>query len=166
MTTEVHVKGLAELQQFLDQLPAKLEKNVMRGGLRAGMKVVLPQARQNIHSVSGELAAGLKISTRARSGFVIASLKSGGPHGFVARFVEYGTAAHFIAAGPGGGLRMPNNQVVAGVMHPGAAPRPFMRPALDSQASAAVVATGEYVKQRLSTKEGLDATDVEIAAEA
>jgi hypothetical protein len=37
-----------------------------------------------------------------------------------------------------------------------------MRPALDAQASAAVVAAAEYMKDRLATKHGLDTSDVVI----
>ena len=40
MADSVHVKGLDALQKLLDTLPVKLEKNVMRGGLRAGMNVI------------------------------------------------------------------------------------------------------------------------------
>jgi hypothetical protein len=41
-----------------------------------------------------------------------------------------------------------------------------MRPALDGQSSAAVVAAGEYIKKRLATKHGLDTADINIEAEA
>ena len=37
-----------------------------------------------------------------------------------------------------------------------------MRPALDSQATRAVVAAGEYIKRRLATKHGLDTSGVMI----
>jgi hypothetical protein len=50
--------------------------------------------------------------------------------------------------------------------HPGIQPRPVWRPALASQASNALVATGNYIKKRLVNKHGLDAAaDVEIEAE-
>jgi HK97 gp10 family phage protein len=160
-----HVKGLAELQKFLDELAPKMEKNVMRGGLRAGMKVVLPVARQNIHSVSGKLAAGLKLSTNAKGGTVTASIKARGEHGYIARWVEYGTAAHVIRAAHGKWLRLPDGTFVSEVLHPGAGAHPFMRPALDTQASAAVVAAGEYIKERLADKHGLDTAGIEIEAE-
>jgi hypothetical protein len=40
-----------------------------------------------------------------------------------------------------------------------------MRPALDQQAQAAVIATAEYMKNRLATKEGLDTADIVIAGD-
>lgn len=159
MADERTVKGLDQLQKFLDQLPAKVEANIMRGALRAGMKEVLPAAQSNIHNVSGELAKGLKIGTRKRGRTVTASLKAKGPHGHVAHWVEFGTKPHEIRAKDGslsfgGGF-------ARSVMHPGAKRRPFMRPALDQKATAAVVATGEYIKKRL-TKAGIDASHVTV----
>lgn len=161
---DVHVKGLAELQKFLDQVPAKMEKNIMRGGLRAGMKVVLPVAKNNIHSVSGELARGLKIRTNGRGGKVWASLSARGKHGYIAKFLEYGTRAHRIVGKVGSALNV-KGQMVRAVEHPGINPKPFLRPAMDSQAGAAVVAMGNYIKNRLAKKNGLDTSDIDIGVE-
>ena len=157
--SEVHVKGLAQLQTFLDQLPAKLERNVMRGALRAGMNEVKPVAQQMVHSVSGQLAAGLKIGTRARGGVVTASLKATGKHRSIAHLVEYGTKAHTITTKGMKALSF-NGLLFQSVRHPGAEKRPFMRPALDQQAQAAVGAAAEYMKDRLATKHGLDTSAV------
>ena len=158
---EIHVRGLQELQKFLDELPPKLERNVMRGALRAGMNTVKPVAQAKVHSVSGLLAAGLKVTTRARGGRVTASLKATGKHAFLAKWVEFGTSAHNVAAKLGGWLSFMNifRKVIR---HPGAKPRPFMRPALDAQAQTAVIAAAEYMKNRLATKEGLDTSHIMI----
>lgn len=161
MADETHVKGLADLQKFMDQLTPKLEANVMRGALRAGMDVVKPVAQSNIHSVSGELAKGLKVGTRRKGNIVMAYLKATGVHAFLAKWVEFGTKAHDIAAKAGGWLSF-RGIFAKSVSHPGAKRYPFMRPALDGQAQAAVIAAAEYMKERLSTKEGLDASAVLI----
>lgn len=159
---EKHVKGLVELQKLLDTVAPKVERNILRGALRAGMtEAVKPAAQSNIRSASGQLAAGLKVGTRARGGTVTANLKATGPHGFVAKFLEYGTRAHEIKP------RRAKSLFVAGLFgmvaqHPGARARPFMRPALDSQAQAAVIVTGEYVKRRLARKEGLDTSHIMV----
>lgn len=159
--SEIHVKGLVDLQKFLDQLPAKMEANVMRGALRAGMKEVQPVAQQNIHNVSGLLAKGLKIKTSSRRGVVKASLVTTGKHAFIAKWVEFGTAAHTIAAKAGGSLFF-RGLFAKLAHHPGAKPKPFMRPALDQQSQAAVVAAAEYMKKRLASKHGLDTADVDV----
>jgi HK97 gp10 family phage protein len=159
--SEVHVTGLKDLQALLDTLPAKLEANVMRGALRAGLKPIKQEAQARVAVASGELRDGLKISARIRYGKVTASLKARGKHGHLAHWIEFGTAAHRI---------MPKNRkalIIGGQLlnsadHPGTTARPFMRPAMDSRADDAVAAAGEYIKKRLATKEGLDTADINI----
>lgn len=163
MSDTVYVKGLDQLQKLLDQLPAKMEQNIMRGALRAGANVVKPAAAANINPVSGDLQRSLRISVRARRGTVTAAVKT---DLFYARFVEYGTRQHWITSRDGKALSVPGIGFVKAVLHPGiSSPRPFMRPALDTQAGAALVAAGNYIKQRLATKHGLDTSDVIIEPE-
>lgn len=144
----VHVKGLKELNDFLNTFPQQMQKRAMRGGLRAGMKVVQPIAQHNVHSVSGLLAAGLKISTRSRGGTVTASLRTTGEHAHVAKWIEYGTSAHNIAAKKSAWLSF-GGIFRKAITHPGIKPRPFLRPALDSQAQPAVAACAAYIKNKL-----------------
>lgn len=159
-----HVKGLSELQAFMDQLTPKIERNIAQGALRAGMNVVKPVAQANIHSVSGLLAKGLKVGSKARGGTVTSTLKATGPHAFIARWLEYGTRPHTITAANRRGLSI-GGMFFQSVAHPGGRPRPFMRPALDTQARAAVIAVGEYIRNRLATKHGLDTADIEIGGD-
>ncbi len=163
MADDLNVKGLSALNAFMDQLTPKMERNVCRGGLRAGMNVVKPVAQANIDSISGELAKGLKVSTRARGGKVTATLKATGPHAYVAPWLEYGTRPHTITARNRKGLSV-GGLFFQSVDHPGIAkgPHAFMLPALDTQAQAAVIATGEYIRGRLSMKHGLDTADIVI----
>jgi hypothetical protein len=151
------------------------------------MNVVKPAAQANIRSISGELARGLKVGTRVKRGTVTASLKAKGLHGYIAMWVEFGTRPHYISvadeerpinrrlsARAGRIVRASMttvNRIVLKigatfvgptVHHPGAKPHAFMRPALDAQAGAAVVAAAEYMKRRLATKEGLDTSAVMI----
>lgn len=161
MADETHVKGLAQLQEFLDKLTPKMEANVMRGGLRAGTKVVQPVAKASIRSRSGLLAAGLSIGSRIRGRTVMAYLAAKGKHWYIARWLEYGTKAHIIKAPPGSSLSF-GGIFTAFVQHPGIQPKPFMRPSLDKMAAPAVVAVAEYIKKRLATKEGLDTSHVLI----
>jgi len=157
---EIHVTGLADLQKFLDQLPAKLERNVVRGALRAGAKLILAQAIAKVPVKSSELRNSLKIGTRARGGTVTAAVRT---KVFYAKFVEFGTKGHFITAKKGGWLSF-GGIFAKSVWHPGIpkGPHAFMRPALDGQAQNAVIAAAEYMKRRLATKEGLDTSDIVI----
>ena len=60
MSGEVRIKGLRELNSFLQQLPPKMEKNVLRGALRAGARVVAEEARLRAPEKTGLLRHGIK----------------------------------------------------------------------------------------------------------
>ncbi len=154
-------KGGAELQNALLTLAPKIEQNVMRGALRAGVKPIQVEARQNANKDTGLMAKGLKVSTRAKGGLVTASLKATGKHRSLAHWQEFGTNPHIIKAAPGSALNI-NGVFVKEVQHPGTAPKPFLRPALDGKAGAAVNAVAGYVKQRLATKHGINTSHIEI----
>lgn len=166
MADPINVKGLSDLAVFLDQLVPKLQRNVMRQALRAGLKPVQDEAKATTQFAdkTGALRKGLKISTRAKSGVVTASLKAKGKHAFLAVYIEYGTVAHRINAKKGAALSF-NGSALQSVDHPGQKARPFLRPALDARASDAVVAAAQYIKERLSTKEGLDTSGVMIQSD-
>lgn len=154
-----HIKGLSDLGKALATLPAKMERNVLRGALRAGMKPVQLAARDNAAKATGALAKGLRISTDGRKGKVYARLKTSGKHDYIARFVEFVTAPHRISARNGGMLRIAGGAIVPFVDHPGTDAQPFMRPALDTQSPAAVLAVANYIRNRLATQHGIDVPD-------
>lgn len=162
--SDVKVKGLAELNRFLQQLPVKMEQNVLRGALRAGAKPVQESAKANAPVATGELRDGIKITTSSRKGRITATVKLTGKHAFLGNWLEFGVAAHEIVAKSGGVLVF-GDTVARKVSHPGISPRPFMRPALETRATDAVLAAANYTKNRLATKHGLDTAAVEIEAE-
>lgn len=158
----IHVKGLSDLQALLDTLPAKIEKNIMRGAMRAGMKPIQAAAKDGAAHASGQLRDGLKIYTRVQFGQIIARLRATGKHAYVAYWMEYsGAAPHTITAKNRKGLSF-GGAFFQSVQHPGFKAKPFLRPALDSRAQEAVIAAGEYIKNRLATKQGLDTSDILI----
>lgn len=155
-----NIKGLSELQAFLDQLPAKMEKNIMRGAMRAGAVVLKDEVQGNVPVRTGKLRDGLKIKTGSKGAKVMARVTFTGPHAFLARWIEYGVVAHIINPKSGKYLSFAG-LFARSVEHPGFAAKPMMRTALDTRGTAAAVAAGEYIKKRL-TKQGLDAADVDI----
>lgn len=153
----ISVKGLAELDAVLKTLPAKIEGNILRGGIRAGAKVLEDAAKSNLRANgsvdTGALLRSIKLRTRSRKGRVSATVSAGDSVAFYARYVEFGTSAHLIKP------RRRSSLFFAGlarevVEHPGGRAKPFMRPALDGFATQAVEATASYIKRRL-TKQGL-----------
>lgn len=163
MSGAVKIKGLQQLNKFLQQLPAKVEANVLRGALREGAKPVMEAAKANVPVKTGKLRDGIKSSTRLRKGRVTTSIRVTGKHAYIGKWMEYGVAAHQITAAKGGWLFFGGKYAKA-VQHPGLSPRPFMRPALESQATAAVLAAANYMKKRLALKNGLDTSGVELEA--
>lgn len=179
MSQLIHVTGLSDLQRFLDELPAKIERNVLRGAVRAGANVIKNEAKavcpvgppsatgaRRYKLYEGALRDSIRVSVKAKGGRVTASIKAGGKlkNGadvWYAHIVERGAVAHKISAKKGGFLAI-GGGVYRKVDHPGIKPQPFMRPALDARAQDAVVAAGEYMKQRLASRHGLDTSDVQI----
>jgi HK97 gp10 family phage protein len=182
MASEVYVKGLRELQKLLDELPVKLETNVMRGGLRAGAKLILQQAKANAPKgqtasenerfyggYAGALRDSIRLGTRLRGAWIMARVIVGGKSAaghkadvWYAHLIEFtGAKPHTITAKHKKGLTF-GGLFFQSVHHPGMKAHPFLRPALDGMASAAVVASGEYIKKRLTTKEGLDASYIKV----
>ena len=160
--TDIEVKGLAELQKLLDELPARIEANVVRGGLRAAAKVIRDEARRlcPVGDASnlpkghkpGALRDSIRVSVSSRHGTVTASVKAGGKnHVYYAHMVEYGTARHLIKP------RHRKSLFVAGLFkevidHPGAGKEPFMRPAIDNKVDEAITTFADYIKNRLETE--------------
>lgn len=157
----VEIRGLSELHQALQELPAKIERNVLRGGLRAGAQVMeaeakrlVPVAPPTLDGVkrgarAGELMRSIRITMRAnRSGGVRAQLKAGNKVAWYAHLVEFGTARHWIKP------KSRKSLFIAGLFkevidHPGARPKPFMRPTFDGKWRAAIDATASYIRARL-----------------
>ena len=185
--SEIKVKGLDELQKVLDQLAPNIEANIMRGALRAGMKPIKERAKLSINGQSGELASSLRVYTRLRDGIVRASLAASGFQGYVAMWVEYGTRPHLIKVQEDEKkinyrlsrkrgelvresmstinrrvLKIGNNFVGPVIAHPGSKPKPFLRPALTSEGTRALVAVANYIKHRLEKKEKIDTSHIVI----
>ena len=71
VSNQFAVGGLAELDQLMKSLPAKIEKNVLKGALRAGQKVMLQGAKNHLSEVtkrdSGALENSLRIMSQPNS---------------------------------------------------------------------------------------------------
>lgn len=167
MGDSAKVKGLDELHQTFREFTPKMV-DVTLGALRAGMEPVKDAAiagcpvgepSEEGRRLYGGYAGALQDSIRITTGvdgskvraFVVAGGKTKrGADVWYAHIVEYaGARAHLIMAVAGRALSFAGT-FARSVAHPGAEARPFMRPALDSQASAAVAAAAEYMKKEIS----------------
>lgn len=159
MASLLNIKGGAELQRALQGVPVKLERKILRGALRAAAKVIEAEAKRRVPVRTGRLRDSIRVSAGAKkNGRVWAHVKAGGGRkgrAFYAHFVEFGTRRHIITAGAGRSgaaraLSIAGRLVGAKVDHPGAQERPFMRPALDTQAQAAIDDMAAYIRARLA----------------
>ena len=155
MADDQTITGGRELDAFLQGLPVKVERNILRAALRAGINEFKGEAKQRVPVDEGDLRDSLRVTTSSKRGTVYAKLKVGGKKAPHAHLVEFGTAAHKIKAKPQHALAF-GSVTVREVDHPGAKPRPFFRPAFDAKPAAAIEATGSKIRERL-TKEGINA---------
>lgn len=165
---QFQVQGLKELHNMLQQLPVRIEKNIMRGALRAGANVMRDAARQAAPVEDGTLKRSIKTSsTNIKKGNVVVNV---GTDLFYARMVEFGTASYYTGTGRtvGKPYTIPKtskktgkiskrtkkaikfgNVIVNNVTHPGIKPQPFMRRAFDGASDQAVATFAQYVSTRL-----------------
>ena len=176
--SDVAIKGLDALNAYLQRVPALVEANIKRGALREAGNVIAEQARQNVSQIGtqvssrnqaeyGGYAGLLRDSIRVKTfippdGESRAVVKAGGKAksggiAYYAWWIEHGTAAHVIKSKTGKPLVFAG-MFAQSVKHPGIAPRPFMRPALDQAQAAAVAAFVTYAQTRLRN-EGLEVPD-------
>jgi HK97 gp10 family phage protein len=180
VSNDVQIKGGRELLAALQSLPGKIERNIMRTALREGAKVLKAEAQTHVPVRHGDLRRSVRVKVRTKGSTIIASVTAGNEKAWYWRFVEYGTGPHWISVREGdrpwrntrrgpkafsirtinrmaqrGSLKIGENFVGSSVAHPGAKATPFMRPALDTKARAAIAAAVATVKRRL-TKEGIN----------
>lgn len=144
------LNGGKELHALLQQLPVEVETKIMRNALARGANVIRDEARARVADETGLLRKAIKSTRNTRKGQVIAKVKLRGRHSYLGLFMEYGVTAHMITVADGAGALKIGRQFVSGsVQHPGHAPRPFMRPALDTKAKEAINVIGQYISQYL-----------------
>jgi hypothetical protein len=147
------MKGAAEVDKLLQQLPVEVEIKILRNGLNAGARVIRDEARSRVHKKSGKLSRAIKTAsgTDPAAGQVTSKVKLRGEHSFLGIFMEYGVLPHLIWASKGKGSLVINGVAIGKrVQHPGHAAFPFMRPALDAKAGEAVQAVAGYLARYLS----------------
>lgn len=170
------LKGGPELLKVLDLFPENIQRNVLRGALRAGAKPIQQRAKALARRKSGAMADGIIVGSRTEAGQPRGYVKLKGPHAYIGVFIEWGVRMHLIKAseedrnaigritrrgwrrfGIGtvnkmlkrGSLKIGKDFVGPVVQHPGHRAMPFMRPALDQGATEAIQTAGAYIARRV-----------------
>jgi HK97 gp10 family phage protein len=144
-------ESLREVLRNLDSLPANIERNIVRGALRASAKPIMQAAQQNVPVKYGDLRESIRISSMVdrQSGEVVVSVRAGRSQKkgdpFYAHMVEFGTKPHKIS----GPRRILGRWFRGTTMHPGSPPAGFMRKAFDSTAQASMDAYADYIRRRI-----------------
>lgn len=160
---EVNITGLADLNKALQELPGKIEANIMRGALRAGQSVIMREVKSRVPTDSGDLKNSVKIRFKGKSmrhGWLRMHLSAGDKKAFYAHMIEFGTGSYYEGSGRtvGGPYKIKPKKgkaINAGgairpeITHPGIKPQPFMRPGFDAANANAVQAVADYIKKRL-----------------
>jgi HK97 gp10 family phage protein len=151
-SVQYKMSGGRELQRALAKFSPGRQRAIARRALASASTLTLRAAKQRAPVETGLLrkSLGKKTKTYPNKGTVVVAI---GPRtGFrrlvrvkgklvrrnptkYAHLVEFGSRPHTV--GKGSSLRKRRQR---GVMHPGVAARPFLRPALDTTAQAAIAA--------------------------
>lgn len=118
-----------ELLRQLQRLDKKTKAKVARKVLRAASRPILRDAKQRVPEVTGDLKRSLKIRTSVKRGSATASVRATERY---AHLVELGTKPHSMTRRNKGGTFKRRRQ------HPGADPKPYLRPAFDTKKDEAV----------------------------
>ncbi len=147
---EFSVKGQLEVERKFANMNRQIQLKIGKKALRKGGNIIKKAAQDNVRSTSTTIAKSLTVVTsKGLAVFVTTKkkkLKSGLVDAFFAQWVELGTRPHKIKNRKKG-----KKTILAGngkffgaeVNHPGTKARPYLRPALDKKAKAAVEKTKE-----------------------
>lgn len=148
MATRIVLEGV-------DEIVAEMRRrgvNVTQGLTaicNAAADVVLESAASKAAGVSSRVSAAMEKETLEASGqHVVVGVGPNRKRGWIAHFLEFGTAAHWIRPRKAKALHI-GGRWVRRAYHPGMAARPFMRPAFDESANDAKTAAGNKTKQLL-----------------
>lgn len=182
MSRQFPVKGLKQLDAYLSHFPMNMQKNALRGALRAAAKPIRDEARLRAPKKTGAMAKSIKTSSPRQmpDGRFRVTVTLKGPHAFLGLFHEYGVRPHYITAegqalsarkltqkarrdGDPDTLKINGEYVSGAVFHPGHIARPFMRPALDVKADDAVNAFAVKIQDYIEKQTGFTAPIDEAA---
>ncbi|HIP50457.1 MAG TPA: hypothetical protein EYG94_00085 [Campylobacterales bacterium] len=136
-------KGLKELTKALKQFPKNIQKNVMLGAVRAGTKPIIKRAKELVPVEEGDLKKSIRAKKRRvpkSTPYVIKfSVHAGGNMKKAGQKLRpfYGSFIEF-------GYMKPTKE---GFKHMTA--RPFMRPAMEQEASNSIVFVRDYIQKRI-----------------
>lgn len=149
MASRVVIEGVEEIVAEMKRRGINVTQG-LTAICNAAADVVLESAQAKAAGVSSRVSASMEKETLEASGqHVVVGVGPNRKRGWIAHFLEFGTAAHWIRPRKAKALRLADGSLVRRVHHPGTAARPFMRPAFDESVGGAQTAAGNKTKQLL-----------------
>jgi len=147
MNSGFKIQGAKELEFFLKTFPKKVEKRLLKGALSAAALPIKREAKKLAPKRTGTLKKAIKSrrvkGRRAAVQVYVERGKRAKNDAWYAHIIEEGAKPHIIKGRKGRGLTI-GGRTVQSVKHPGVKARPFMRPALETQARTAI---GQFGKK-------------------
>jgi len=162
------IKGLDGFLQFLSDSPKKMQDG-LHVGLLAGAELIEAQAKANCpvappnsenaqlyHDYFGALRDSIRVVMSQKNGRAVAWIRAGGktPNGadvYYAHLIEFTGAAPHVIKGRDGKPITFNGKSYESIQHPGFAPHPFLRPALDANEVAAIGLLDQSIEAALKS---------------
>lgn len=149
------VKGLDELLASLKQLPQNIQKNVVRGAIRAGAASLVKEAKANVPVDTGNLKKSIGIvAVKSKKPqyiqFKVTTRKGYGlkNDGWYAHMVEFGTLGKRDEPLSSETHRSLKAKEMAEKGF-GSPAQPFMRPAYENKGEEAIDVAKEYMSKRI-----------------
>ena len=141
---EFKIHGAKELDALLKQLPGRVASRVATNSLRAGARVIRDEAKAQVPVKTGELKRSIKVITgRAdRRDSRIVHVGVFGRMSGLAHIVEFGTGPRIAADADGYMTFQVNGQWVRKKQVAPSPQQPFLRPAAEIKAAAALNTIG------------------------
>lgn len=147
----VKLEGFDTLKARTEALPQKLQRNILRGGMRAAVGVIRKLAREFVPVRTGKLRRSIRASARSfRDGRLVGTVTSGGKGAWQANIIEVGAKPHKIRARRGKALSIGRGGYVKQVDHPGHRAYRYMERAATQGEKPAADAFSNYVQTRVS----------------
>ena len=136
----IEVRGLKETRRKLKRFEVDVRRRIIKSATNFAITPIGDGRRPDGTSRRHLFETVVKKTKSYRSGTTLTIVGNDEradqtPH---AHLVHDGTAPHFIPSGRGGFLKLGDNVVRYGVMHPGADPDPYLFDALKSNSSSAI----------------------------
>ena len=98
---QVKVLGLQEAYAKMQQVPVKMERNILRRALRQGAKVLFDETKSRVPRGFAKVKRSVRLNTDGQRGRATATVKAGGRRSpaWFAHIVETGAGANYIGTG-------------------------------------------------------------------